>query len=160
MTEELSGRSVDMIVAVHDTRRNVKRAVGSILADPDPSIRALVVAHNVPLEEVQREIEVLLNEHRDRIRVIECSDGIPSPSGPFNLGLAESTAAYVGIMGSDDELDVDAIRSWRRRLEQTRADMVVAKVVLESECPVRRPLGVSQRSVSVRVVIRVLISLF
>ena len=122
-------RSVDMIVAVHDTRRQVARAVGSILANPDPSIQALVVAHNLPTSDVELALAGLMLEHPERIRIIECHDGIPSPSGPFNLGLSESRANYVGIMGSDDELDLDAIADWRRRLERPRADMVIAKVV-------------------------------
>ena len=104
----------DIIVAVHDLRRNVDRAVRSILADPDPRVRALVVAHNLPLNEVETALAHLVREFPGRVRIEELADGVPSPSGPFNFGIAISDAEYVGIMGSDDELDAGAVSQWRR----------------------------------------------
>jgi len=121
--------TVDMIVAVHDPRRDVHRAVASILADPDPTIRALVVAHNLPAAEVRALLEPLTHAHPQRIRIEVCDDGVPSPSGPFNHGLAVSDADFVGIMGSDDELDPGAIAQWRRVALRLRADAVIATVV-------------------------------
>ena len=52
MTQEPSGGRADIIVAVHDLRRNIRRAVGSILSDPDRDVHAFVVAHNLPDAEV------------------------------------------------------------------------------------------------------------
>jgi len=138
MTEHTA--TVDMIVAVHDTRRNIRRAIGSILADGDPTIRALVVAHNLDATAVRAEIADLADRAGDRLRIIELADGVPSPSGPFNHGLAESDADYVGIMGSDDELDPGAIAEWRARADRFNADVVVARVVRgEQRTLVRSP---------------------
>lgn len=120
---------VDIIVAVHDTRRNIRRAVASIISDDDPTIRAYVIAHNLPREEVERELAPLMAARPGRIRIEELHDGIPSPSGPFNHGLATSDAALVGIMGSDDELHRGAVAEWRDTLRRLRADAVIARVV-------------------------------
>ena len=140
MTSSVSAPTVDMIVAVHDLRRSIRRAVGSVLSDRDPSIRVLVVAHNLPAADVAAALGDLVAAHPGRVRIEELNDGIPSPSGPFNFGMAVSDADYVGIMGSDDELDPDAIAQWRRRAERFRADAVVAKVVRgEQRTLVRSP---------------------
>lgn len=132
--------SVDMIIAVHDLRRNVARAVGSVLADPDPTIRVFLVAHNIRATEVREALSDLIEAHPGRVRIDELNDGIRSPSGPFNHGLRASEAAFVGIMGSDDELDPTAIHDWRERLQRKRADAIIAKVVRgESRSLVRSP---------------------
>lgn len=130
----------DIIVAVHDLRRNVARAVRSIIADPDPRVRALVVAHNIPAGDVAQALADLIDAHPGRVRVEELVDGVPSPSGPFNFGMAISDAEYVGIMGSDDELDRGAVSQWRGTAERYRADAVIAKVVRgEQRTLVRSP---------------------
>lgn len=132
--------TVDMIVAVHDTRRDIRRAVSSILADGDPTIRAFVVAHNLDRAEVEHELADLLEANAGRLRIEELKDGIPSPSGPFNFGMAESDAEFVGIMGSDDELDRGAIAQWRENARRHHADAVIAKVVRgEQRTLVRSP---------------------
>jgi hypothetical protein len=130
----------DIIVAVHDLRRNIDRAVRSILADPDPRVRALVIAHNLPRDEVAHALADLVNANPSRVRIAELADGVPSPSGPFNHGLAISDAEYVGIMGSDDELDPGAVSQWRRTADRYGADAVIAKVVRgEQRTLVRSP---------------------
>lgn len=121
--------AVDMIIAVHDLRRNVARAVRSVLSDPDASIRVFIVAHNVPAVEVEYALAEIIDANPGRVRIEELADGIPSPSGPFMFGLRASDAEYVGIMGSDDELDREAISQWRARLKRLQADAVIAKVV-------------------------------
>lgn len=137
---EEAGGTVDMIVAVHDTRRDIRRAVSSILADSDPRIRAFVVAHNLDRAEVASELTALVASYPGRLRIEELKDGIPSPSGPFNFGMAESDAEFVGIMGSDDELDRDAIAQWRAIARRHNADAVIAKVVRgEQRTLVRSP---------------------
>lgn len=132
-TVPTGGDTVDMIVAVHDTRRDIRRAVSSILADPDPTIRALVIAHNLDAAVVAAELAELQEAHPERLRVEELKDGVPSPSGPFNHGMALSDAEFVGIMGSDDELDVGAITLWRENARRHGADAVIAKVVRGSQ---------------------------
>ncbi|GAD35618.1 putative glycosyltransferase [Microbacterium sp. TS-1] len=122
-------RTVDIIIAVHDVRRNIRRAVGSVLSDDDSSIRVLIVCHNLPETDVRAELADVIGRAPERVRFLQLDDGIPSPSGPFNLGLAASDADYVGIMGSDDELDPGAAAQWRATAERFRADAVIAKVV-------------------------------
>lgn len=121
--------TVDIVIAVHDTRRNIRRAVASVLADPDDSIRVIVVCHNLPATRVAALIDDLTSAHPTRLRFDECNDGLSSPSGPFNHGIDISDAEYVGIMGSDDELDQDAVATWRRTAIRQDADAVIAKVV-------------------------------
>lgn len=125
----MSSRTVDMIVAVHDVRRNIRRAIGSVVTGDDPSIRALVICHNLAPETVEAEISELIAQKPGRIRLEALHDGVPSPSGPFNFGLELSDAEYVGIMGSDDELDPGVVGEWRRVIERHNADAVIAKVV-------------------------------
>lgn len=145
MTQEPSGGRADIIVAVHDLRRNIRRAVGSILSDPDRDVHAFVVAHNLPDAEVRSHLQELIDEHPERIRIEELHDGIPSPSEPFNFGMAQSDAEFVGIMGSDDELDAGAVSQWRATLQRHHADAVIAKVVRGGlrnlvRSPPKRPL--------------------
>lgn len=143
MTDDFTPRlrgHADIVVAVHDLRRNVARAVRSILADPDPRVRALVVAHNLLGAEVSQALADLIDAHPGRVRVEELLDGVPSPSGPFNFGMEISEAEYVGILGSDDELDPGAVSQWRTTAERYRADAVIAKVVRgEQRTLVRSP---------------------
>lgn len=121
--------TVDMVIAVHDLRRDVHRAVRSVLHDADPTIRAFVVGHNLSETELRGALTDLIERFPGRIRTAELMDGVRSPSGPFNFGMRESDADFVGIMGSDDELDAHAIVEWRDVAVRHRADAVIAKVV-------------------------------
>jgi hypothetical protein len=94
---------VDHIIAVHNNRRPIARAVGSVLKHTSAPIRVSVVCHNTE----QGEIRLILGELADdpRLRLLQLDDGIPSPSGPFNAGMDAATAPFTSIMGSDDELE-------------------------------------------------------
>ncbi|WP_010146883.1 glycosyltransferase [Serinicoccus profundi] len=103
---------VDVVIAVHSTRRQVARAVRSVLdGSGEVPVRVSVVAHNLPHDAVRDLLPADLREDR-RVRVLEVSDGIPSPSGPFNAGLEASSAPWVAIMGSDDTLAPGALAGW------------------------------------------------
>ncbi|WP_298891298.1 glycosyltransferase [uncultured Serinicoccus sp.] len=103
---------VDVVVAVHSTRRQVARAVRSVLdGSADLPVRVSVVAHNLTTVETA---DLLPSDLREdpRVRVLEVSDGIPSPSGPFNAGIEAASAPWVSIMGSDDALAPGALPGW------------------------------------------------
>ncbi|MEO6531509.1 MAG: glycosyltransferase [Specibacter sp.] len=73
------------------------------------------------------------------VRFLECMDGIPSPAGPFNAGLAAATADYVGIMGSDDTLDPDSMRQWLAIARANNSAAVLAPQRHASGAKVRTP---------------------
>lgn len=112
---------IDVVIAVHDPRRRIDRAVQSVLTSEDVA-RVIVVCHGVTAESV--EASVGLND--PRIEYVAFSDGIRSPAGPFNHGLDIATARFVAILGSDDELTPGALDGWRRTAELKRAQVVIA----------------------------------
>lgn len=99
---------VDVVIAVHDPMRNVDRALAS-LADPAGRVRATVVCHGIPAASVAERSALAAEEW---VRLVEFADGVRSPAGPFNHGLALATAEYVMIMGSDDYLEKGALNAW------------------------------------------------
>lgn len=119
---------VDLIIAVHSTGRPVSRAVRSALADPRDDVRVTVVCHDIDEREIAAMLGPLVSDQR--VRLIEHRDGIRSPSGPFNAGLDASTAPWVSIMGSDDELDAGALAHWSAVARRQRADIVLPRIVL------------------------------
>lgn len=123
MTEPESTQ-VDVVVAVHDTRRRVDRAVASAFGADDLGVRVTVVAHELPAGEVRSALGSLADD--PRVRVLEHRDGRRSPAGPFNHGLAAADATFVAILGSDDFLDPGALDRWVEHASRTGADYVVA----------------------------------
>lgn len=117
---------VDHIIAVHNPRRPIHRAVGSVLKHTDAPIRVSVVCHNTDRGEIRRVLGELADD--PRLRLLQLDDGIPSPSGPFNRGLDAATARFTSIMGSDDELEPGAIDSWLEVARRHRADVVIARL--------------------------------
>lgn len=154
---------VDVVVAVHDERRAFVRAVRSALADGDPGtpragrvtgaaraggssrveVRVSVVAHNLEADVVRARLEAegLGGSLADgRVRVLELADGVPSPSGPFTLGLEQAEARYVSIMGSDDHLEPGALTAWFALGEARSSAAVLAPMRLDSGRLVRSPV--------------------
>jgi hypothetical protein len=108
------GPQVDVVVAVHSTRRATERAVRSVLDGSGAlgdRVRVTVVCHNLSREEVAGSLTPSTRDD-PRVRLLELRDGIPSPSGPFNAGLDASTAPWVSILGSDDTLAPGAVPAW------------------------------------------------
>lgn len=119
---------VDLVVAVHSSRRQVERAVRSVLdSSPGVAVRVTLVAHNLDAQEVR---DALGEATRDdpRVRVLELHDEIPSPSGPFMLGLDAATAPWAAIMGSDDTLAPGALTGWLAAAEGLDPDEPVVVV--------------------------------
>lgn len=115
----------DVIIAVHETSRPIARAVGSVLHATDAPVRVTVVAHGVETASIE---EKLVEFDGRALRIVGFTDGVASPAGPFNAGLAAAEAPFFSIMGSDDSLEPGAIDSWLRVAESDTADAVVARL--------------------------------
>lgn len=133
--------AVDMTIAVHSETRPVARAAASVLDHTAAPVRVNVVAHNIDPDIIRRN----LGDYADHpsLRLLELRDGIRSPAGPMNHGFASSTAPFISVMGSDDELAPGAIDSWLAMQRATGAEAVLARIRLASGTtdpypPVRR----------------------
>ena len=117
---------VDLVVAVHDLRRPIGRAVGSALANRVASVRVTVVAHGLSPDALARSLGPLADDAR--VRTLAFSDGVSSPAGPFNAGITAATGRFVAIMGSDDELEAGAIDSWLDVADRTGSRAVIPRL--------------------------------
>lgn len=127
---------VDVVIAVHDPARPIARAVRSVLDHNGEGVQLTVVCHEVGAAAIAAAIAP---EHRDRVRYLEHSDGRRSPSGPFNAGIEASTAGYVSVMGSDDQLAPGAVSSWYWLAQRHGADAVIARLEHADGSVVRTP---------------------
>lgn len=116
--------AAEIVIAAHDPNRDVERAVASVVRSR--RARAIVVAHNTPRTGIVDKLGTLAQH--PRVEVLELQDGVRSPAGPFNLGLDQATADWVGVLGSDDELAAGAIDGWLERAMRTSADIIVPLV--------------------------------
>lgn len=139
---------VDVIIAVHTPERPIERAVASLVdgglhTQPDlpDRLRISVVCHNTDVEPIRQRV---LPQHRGLVRFLHCTDGIMSPAGPFNLGIAEATGTWVAIMGSDDSVEPGALAAW---LGAASSGAVAADVLL---APMAHARGGSIRTPVVR----------
>lgn len=133
---------VDVVIAVHDVSRPIRRAVSSVL-DGSGLARVTVVCHGIAAAAVAEKLDGL---DTAAIRVLEFSDGIRSPAGPFNFGLAQATAPYVAVMGSDDFLEPGAMAAWIRGAERTGADAAIARLRHQGGRVLHNPLVRWRRS--------------
>lgn len=183
---------VDVVVAVHDVRRDFPRAVRSALGGavsegpttasrprvagpeagrgarpvpwrerrpaagpwsttpgaparrmPRPRVRVTVVAHNLEAAVVVGTLETagLAPElEAGTVRVLELADAVPSPAGPFTLGIERAEARYVSILGSDDHLEPGALAAWFAVAEARGSAAVLAPMRLDSGRLVRSPV--------------------
>lgn len=135
---------VEVVIAVHTPERPISRAARSVLDDNGRQAVLTIVAHNIGADEIAARLDPDL---RPRVRFLEHRDGVPSPAGPFNAGMAAARGDYVSIMGSDDTLAPGAIDSWVTTAWKSGADTVItrlelagAKVPTPPRRPRRRPL--------------------
>lgn len=120
------GQVVDLVIACHNARRPVGRAVASVL-EGNPAAAVTLVCHNLPAETIRAALDP---RHRDRVRYLEHSGARGSASGPFNAGMRHARTPWVSIMGSDDALEPGAVSSWLRLARVTRAEMVMPRLAL------------------------------
>lgn len=133
----MNARAVEVVIAVHSTTRPVRQAVESVL-EAGEDAAALVVAHEVAPEAIAALLAGLLDD--GRVRVVGFSDGIRSPAGPFNHGLALADAEFVSILGSDDRLEAGALDAALTRARTDGADAVILPIRLPGVLRVRSPL--------------------
>jgi len=126
-----------IVIAVHNTDRPVKRAASSVLRSP--GVGVIVVAHGIDSASLD------LPED-SRIRVIECQEGKGHPGIPFNRGVQSATARFVGIMGSDDEYEPNAVSAMVRRLTDDEADGVIAPLIRDDSSGIRSKAPFTHRN--------------
>lgn len=117
---------VDVIIAVHSESRPLARAVASILDHNAAAINVWVVAHNIAPDKITNQLGQWASD--PRVKLLEFRDGIHSPAGPFNFGIASSTAPFFAVLGSDDSLEAGAIDSWLAVQRRANAAMVIARI--------------------------------
>ncbi|MBN9154217.1 MAG: glycosyltransferase [Microbacterium sp.] len=130
---------VDFVIAVHDARRPIARAVASVLAAglDDGRLRVTVVCHNIDREQIAA---ALGPELAGRVRLLELKDGIYSPAGPFTHGIEAADARFVSIMGSDDYLEPGALGAWAELAAQRGLDVVIPVQRHPSRAVIRNPV--------------------
>lgn len=128
---------VDVVIANHDIRRPVVRAVASVLTARVP-VLVTVVAHHLPGEEMRTALGSFADD--PRVRVLEFSDGIHSPAGPMNYGMTSGSAPFVMLLGSDDFLESGAIDSWVKTAEASGSDYLIAPQRHQRGALLRDPL--------------------
>lgn len=135
----------EVVIAVHDARRPVARAIASIVGDPVADragsrrpVSVTVVCHNIGAAEFAETIERFRS---DEVRWLELHDGVRSPAGPFNHGLAAARARYVGVMGSDDWFDPGAVEALVTHLEHDAPEVLVFPLRHQDGPPMANPLS-------------------
>ena len=103
--------TVEVVIAVHSAARPVRRAVDSVLRDP-VGADVVVVAHNLDPAALDPQLGDLVPADAARVRVVPLADGVHSPAGPFNAGIAQVRSEWFAIMGSDDWLEEGALSEW------------------------------------------------
>lgn len=117
--------SIDVVIPTHTAERPVERAIASVLDDAPADTRVVLVCHGVAPDRVLHRVP---QRYHASIDVVVHDDGIPSPAGPFNAGLAAATADFVSPMSSDDYARRGALRGWASVAARTGADCVIARV--------------------------------
>lgn len=129
---------VDVVIPVHRVERPIERAVASVVGPSSgaPGVaRALVVCHNIdPALFASR-----LAPFGEAVQVLRCTDGIPSPAGPLNTGLAAARAPWVTCMGSDDHYEDGSVVSWAAHLRLRDPDVLILPVLDERDGSVDIP---------------------
>lgn len=135
---------LDVVIAVHTPDRPIGRAVGSLLAGGLASeagasrrLRINVVCHNTDVAPIRDRVAP---EDRDRVRFLHYADGIKSPAGPFNHGIAEAAGTWVAIMGSDDSIEPGALSQWVAAAERDASDVLIAPMAHAAGGTIRTPV--------------------
>lgn len=117
---------LDIIVPVHDAARPVHRLAASVLETTRTRIRLTFVCHGIAAERVRAALGALADD--PRVRLIEFSDGVRSPAGPFIAGLEQATAEFVMKIDSDDTLEHGAVDAWMAVRARTGAEIVICRM--------------------------------
>ena len=138
MIDHRSPPVLDVVIPVHTVERPIRRAVASVVGvAPEPRLRVTVVCHEVEGGAID---ELLAGLPRERIRLLPFSDGVRSPAGPMNAGLAAATAEYVAVMGSDDFFEPGAIAAYLDEVESEHPDVLIVPLRHQNGELLRNPL--------------------
>lgn len=130
---------VQIVIAVHNVERPIERAVASALAASSTGeSNVIVVAHGLDPVLVEKKLSAF---DPSRVTVLPFTDGIQSPSGPFNYGLSHASAEFVGLLGSDDELEPGSIDAALARADRDGADMVIFAIAHAGGEAIATPLA-------------------
>ena len=132
----MTGPLVDVIIPVHTDQRPIARAVASVLDGTRSDVQVTVVCHNVAASSIAAALGEWSTDAR--VRLLEFSDGVPSPAGPINAGYAASVAEFTALLDSDDEYEPGAVDAWLRVQRRDDADVVIQ--------PLRHSDGSSKRT--------------
>jgi hypothetical protein len=132
-----AGPEVDVVIPVHDASRPIGRAVASVLDRTSAHARVTVVCHDIAVERIAEALGP--RSPSDRLRLLGHEDGIRSPAGPLNAGLAAVEAPFFSVMGSDDELAPGALDAWLDVQTRTDADVVIPTMSVVEGSPVATP---------------------
>lgn len=125
-----------IVIAVHDPSRPVRRAVDSVLESEGAG--AIVVAHGIDPSLLDIPIS-------PRVEILECDWGFGKPYAPFNWGIAHVQAPSTGVLGSDDWYQTGAVDQMIRHLHQDNADGVIAPLVFPGQPRSFNPLSIRHR---------------
>lgn len=117
---------VDVIIPVHSKTRPISRAVSSVIDHTNADVLVTVVAHNISREIIATNLGKLLDN--PQVNLIDLQDDIPSPAGPMNFGIDQTTGKFIAVMGSDDEFAPGAIDSWLELQSIDHADFVISQI--------------------------------
>jgi len=135
---------VDLIIPVHDASRPIRRAVASALDGVDArDLRVTIVCHGLAAEPVR---EKLAGLDQSMLRIVEFSDGVRSPAGPFNHGVTLASAPYLSVMGSDDFLEPGAMRSWIDKTRSLGSEAALARLRYQNGDKLDNPLPRARRT--------------
>ncbi|KRF33718.1 glycosyltransferase [Yonghaparkia sp. Soil809] len=129
---------LDLVIAVHSVDRPIRRAVASVLGEViDARVRVTVVCHELPVDDIAG---LLAGLPLATVRLLAHSDGVRSPAGPLNAGVAAATAEYVAVMGSDDYFEPGAIGAYLDEVERIGPDVLIVPLRHQSGELLRNPL--------------------
>lgn len=131
--------TVDVIIPVHQLERAVGAAASSAQSSHQGVMtRVFVVLHNLDPADAERlHIEV-------PVTFLHCDDGLHSPSGPRNVGLAAASAPFVFFLDSDDRLSERCLHRLHCAAESTGADVALPSLLIGGRY-VGTPLACSRR---------------
>ena len=134
----MSGPTVDVVIAVHDSARPLRRAIDSVLDGAPSGVRVIVVRHGLPAESFGD-----LRDAKDASLVtrIGIAAGVRSAAGPFTAGVQAATAEYVGLLGSDDRFEAGALARMVGRVATDRPDVLVYPMRYDDGPPLANPLS-------------------
>lgn len=116
---------VSVIVPVYNAWPNVEATIGSILAQTQPDIEAILVDDG-STDETGEHLDRYARERPELVRVVH----IPrsgAPGRPRNVGLASARGTYVQFLDADDALAPIALERAVAMADQYRADIVIEK---------------------------------